>query len=190
VVELALEKRHPWLTGELLFWLWRAGERVEAPGWIAAPFRLQIEGRWAEAAEEWQRRGCVYEVAQALAETGETEALQTALAEFDRLGAQPAAQRVRRWLRERGGVRVRRGPRTATRQNPLGLTRRQLEVLHLLCDGLQNQEIAERLYLSSKTVDHHVSAVLAKLGVHTRGEAAREAIRLGIARDEQPETLV
>ena len=74
-----------------------------------------------------------------------------------------------------------RGPRPRTRQNPAGLTPRELEVLDLLCGGLRNAEIAQRLVVSEKTVDHHVSAILRKLGVHTRGEASAKALRLGLA---------
>jgi DNA-binding CsgD family transcriptional regulator len=73
------------------------------------------------------------------------------------------------------------GPRTATRAHPLGLTRREHEVLDLICAGLTNAEIAARLFISAKTVDHHVSAVLAKLGAPTRGAAASQAARLGLA---------
>ena len=72
------------------------------------------------------------------------------------------------------------GPRAPTRANPAGLTGRQLEVLGLLAEGLRNGQIADRLVLSPKTVDHHVSAILRKLDVGTRTEAAAEAGRLGI----------
>ena len=96
-----------------------------------------------------------------------------------RLGARPAAQMVARKLRERG-ARVPRGPRQATQENPAGLTGRQLEVLALLADGLSNAEIADRLVVSQKTVDHHVSAILKKLAVRSRAQAAAEAARLGI----------
>jgi DNA-binding NarL/FixJ family response regulator len=75
---------------------------------------------------------------------------------------------------------IRRGPRASTRANPAGLTQRELEVLVLLADGLRNAEIAERLYLTPKTVRHYVSAILGKLGVETRTEAARAAAKLGL----------
>ena len=75
---------------------------------------------------------------------------------------------------------VRRGPRAATRENPAGLTARELEVLALVAEGLRNAEIAQRLFLSEKTVGHHVSAILRKLEVRTRSQAGAEAARLGI----------
>jgi DNA-binding NarL/FixJ family response regulator len=77
-----------------------------------------------------------------------------------------------------------RGPRRQTLANPYGLTPRQLQVLCLLSEGLRNAEIAELLVVSEKTVDHHVSAVLAKLGVRNRTKAAAEAARLGLAGSE------
>ena len=75
-----------------------------------------------------------------------------------------------------------RGPRPSTRENPAGLTARELEVLALLVEGLRNAQIAERLVVSEKTVDHHVSAILRKLDVRTRAEAAAEATRWGLKR--------
>ena len=73
-----------------------------------------------------------------------------------------------------------RGPRPRTRENPAGLTAREVEVLALLANGLRNAQIAQQLVVSEKTVDHHVSAILRKLAVHTRGEAGAEAARLGL----------
>jgi DNA-binding CsgD family transcriptional regulator len=161
---LALEKRHLWFAGELAYWQWKAGELGEAPEWIAEPYRLQLAGEPREAAAAWRARGCPYEAARALAESGDEDDLHEALDELGRLGAGPAAAAVRRQL----GIR---GPRAATRENPAGLTAREGEVLALVGDGLQNREIAERLVLSPRTVDHHVSAVLRKLGARTRAEA-------------------
>jgi DNA-binding NarL/FixJ family response regulator len=107
-------------------------------------------------------------------------ALQRGLGELQALGAKPAAAIFARKLRDRGALSLPRGQRAATRANPANLTPRELEVLVLLADGLGNTEIAERVIVSRKTVDHHVSAVLRKLAVKTRGQAGAEAVRLGL----------
>lgn len=173
VYDLAIEKRHPWIAGELAYWRWRCGERFSAPDWIARPFALQIAGDWRAAAEEWKRLNCPYEQARALAD-GDAEAQIKALEILERLGAKPAVEEVRQKLRAAG---VRNLPRSTTRENPFGLTGRQLEILALLTKDMSNAEIAARLHLSPKTVDHHVSAVLAKLEVRSREEAAAVARR-------------
>jgi len=106
------------------------------------------------------------------------EALRAALEIFMRLGAAPAVEITRRRLRERGVRGVSHGPRRATRANPHGLTNRELEVLPLIAEGLSNTKIAERLSASPKTIEHHVSAVLAKLQARSRAEAVRRASEL------------
>jgi DNA-binding CsgD family transcriptional regulator/tetratricopeptide (TPR) repeat protein len=178
-----LEQRLPWFAGELLSWMARAGEEVEVPDWIPRPYALQVAGDWQSAATEWQRLGCVYEAALAEAETGEVEALQRALATFRALGAEPAARSTARRLRVLGVRDIPRGPRPSTRGNAANLTRRQVEILRLLAEGLTNSDIAGRLFLSPKTAGHHVSAVLRKLGAHSRTEAVHEATRLGLLGD-------
>jgi DNA-binding CsgD family transcriptional regulator len=180
-LDLAVRRDDPWLIGELCYWRSRAGVREEIPPGAAEPYALQMVGEWARAAELWAEIGCPYEAALALADADDDDALRRALSELQRLGARPAATIVARRLRERGARGLRRGPRPATRQNPANLTPRELEVLALVVQGLQNAEIAERLFLSGKTVDHHVSAILRKLGVRTRGQASAEAVRLGLA---------
>jgi DNA-binding CsgD family transcriptional regulator len=172
--DLALSARHPWFAGEMAYWLWRAGEDVVAEQWMAKPYALHITGDWRGAAEEWRRLGCPYEEARALAE-GDAEAQTAALAIFEKLSARPAAEALREKMRS-AGLKTPRGPRPATRENPFGLTARQLDILALLAAGLTNAEIAARLHLSPKTVDHHVSAVLAKLEVASR-EAAADVAR-------------
>jgi DNA-binding CsgD family transcriptional regulator/tetratricopeptide (TPR) repeat protein len=169
-----------WLAGELAYWHWRAGGPNQVPDGAAPPFALQMAGDWEAAAERWRALGCPYEAATALAAGDREASLRAALAELERLGARPAVAVVSRRLRELGVRGLARGPRPATRANPANLTTRELEVLALVAEGLRNVEIAERLFISAKTVEHHVSAILAKLGVHTRGEAAKAAARLGI----------
>jgi len=170
VYDLALAKQHPWLAGELAYWRWRCGERFSPPGWLARPFALQIAGNWRAAAEVWRRLDCPYEQARALAD-GDIDAQTAALGIFERLGAKPAIDEVRQKLRA-AGVPVPRKPRTSTRENPFGLTDRQVDILGLLIEGLSNAEIAARLHISPKTADHHVSAILARLDVHSREDAA------------------
>jgi DNA-binding NarL/FixJ family response regulator len=116
----------------------------------------------------------------ALADGGE-DAQLAALAIFEQLGAGPMAAVVRRDLRTKGVRGISRGPRTATKRNPAALTARELEVLVLVAEGLQNAEIADRLFVSPKTVDHHISAILSKLNARTRAEAVAAAYRLGVA---------
>jgi DNA-binding CsgD family transcriptional regulator len=170
---LARTGRQPFVLGVIAFRLWRAGATVAEADIEAAavPYRRMIRGEWAEAAAEWERRGARYTRLTALA-LGDTTAAAEALRTLDDLGATRAAQRLRADLRRRGLSRVPRGPRPSTAANLAGLTARQLEVLTLLGEGLSNAEIADRLTLSGKTVDHHVSALLGKLGVATRGQAA------------------
>jgi DNA-binding CsgD family transcriptional regulator len=148
------------------------------PDGIAEPYALQIDGDWRRAADAWQEAGCPYERAMALAE-GDEPARREALTLFEHLGATPAAAALRQELRAEGVRRVPRGPRPATRANPAGLTGRQMDVMGLLTEGLSNADIAARLFVSPKTVEHHVAAVLSKLGVQSRTEAVALALQHG-----------
>lgn len=186
-VELAVSKRHSWFAGELLSWLALAGESVDVPEWIAEPFAMQIAGDWKGAAAKWRKRGCSYEAAQALSRSDDEVAQRDGLAALEQLGAEPAAKRARRRLRELGVKGIPRGPHESTRSNSAGLTRREIEIAQLISEGLRNNEIAERLFLSPKTVDHHVSSVLSKLGVKTRAHVGREAGRRGLLKNGEPE---
>jgi DNA-binding CsgD family transcriptional regulator/tetratricopeptide (TPR) repeat protein len=180
-LELALRCPAPWEIGDLASWRSRAGVSVEiAPTAVARPFALQMSGDGAQAAELWAEIGCPYESALARGDTDDEGVLRRALDELKAMGAAPAAAIVARRLRRRGARGLPRGPRPSSRENPANLTRRELDVLRLVAEGLRNAEIAERLFLSTKTVDHHVSSILRKLGMRTRGEASAEARRLGL----------
>jgi DNA-binding NarL/FixJ family response regulator len=147
---------------------------------IATPYALEMAGQHEGAAQSCTEMECAYEAALARAQAEDEDSLRMALEDLQGQGAQPAATIVARRLRERGARKLPRGPRRTTRENPAGLTMRELDVLELVSKGLRNSEIAERLVLSEKTVGHHVSAILRKLGVRTRGEAGAEAVRLGL----------
>jgi DNA-binding CsgD family transcriptional regulator len=177
VYETSYAQQDPWIRGMLATWQWRAGAMSSLPEGCAEPYRLEADGRWREAAIAWERLGCPYERACMLGWYGDEPAQRTALTLFEELGAGPASQLLRRQMRARGLRRVPRGARTSTRQNPFGLTRREVQVLELMQSGLRNAVIAKRLFLSTRTVDHHVSAVLAKLGATTRAEAVAIASR-------------
>jgi DNA-binding CsgD family transcriptional regulator/tetratricopeptide (TPR) repeat protein len=172
VTEALAQPLDPARRGAVLRAASLAGIEVATTDPVAEPYLTALRGRWHEAANEWQRRGGHYERAIELLASGEVEPGLEALAVFDRLGAVPAARLARQRLRTIGVRHVPRGPRTETRQHPAGLTGRQAEVFDLVADGLTNAQIADRLVLSVRTVDHHVAAVLQKLGVPSRAEAA------------------
>jgi DNA-binding CsgD family transcriptional regulator/tetratricopeptide (TPR) repeat protein len=177
--ELALEvctTPNAWLRGAVAVWLRRLASPRSLEGEVAEPYRLQLDGDPRGAARAWTRLGSPYEAAMSLADAPEEEALREALSIVIGLGAQSAAQIIRQRLRVLGARSIPAGPRAATRERPFGLTRREYEVLDLICAEHTNAEIAAKLFLSVKTVDHHVSAVLGKLGVPTRG-AARRVVR-------------
>ena len=177
----ALKRGAAWPIAELAYWRSLGGDQTAVPARAHGPFSTQLSGNWALATEQWAEAGCPYEAALARAE-GDEEAQLRAFDELSSLGARPAARIVARRLRERGAS-VPRGPRPQTMANPANLTGRELEVLQLMSQGLRNVDIAGRLVLSTRTVDHHVSAILRKLGVRTRGEATAAASSLGLLED-------
>jgi DNA-binding CsgD family transcriptional regulator/tetratricopeptide (TPR) repeat protein len=164
---------------ELLRYLARCGLEAEPFDGCPEPWAAGLRGDWQAAAAGWARAGDPYERALELAESGEPEPTLEAVRMLDALGAAAAAAIVRDRLRAMGR-RVPRGPQTATRANPARLTERQLAVLGLVTEGMTNAEIADRLVVSVRTVDHHVAAVLGKLGVRSRREAAAAAHEMGI----------
>jgi predicted ATPase/DNA-binding CsgD family transcriptional regulator len=183
VRDLVFERGNRWDRGELAWLLWQAGERDVLTDCLAEPYALLIAGDFAGAAAAWHELGCPYEEACALAASDDPALVRRAVEIFEELGARPALMQAMRRLHTLG-VRdvptLRRGPRATTRAHPSGLTQREAEVLALVAAGLRNAEIAEQLYLTPKTVSHHLSAIYTKLGVETRIEAVNAASQLGM----------
>jgi DNA-binding CsgD family transcriptional regulator len=172
-------------AGATAIWLYRLGEPAAddppaGPHALSGPLASERAGAWARAAAQWNRLGRPYDAALARLGSPDENDLRDALAVFGELGAAAAAGWTRRRMRELGIRTIPRGPRAATRAAPAGLTAREQEVLALISAGLANREISQRLFISERTVQHHVSAVLAKIGVPSRTAAAREAARIGI----------
>ena len=162
------------------WWARKLGIDCEIQGRLTEPFELLLRANdWAGAARAWDEIGCPYETALALGE-GDEAAQKRALDIFTRLGAEPAAARLRKELRAKGVKDLPKAVRPSTKENPAGLTNRQLDVLRALSEGLSDAEIASRLFISPRTASHHVSAILGKLGVQSRTEAAAAAHKLGI----------
>jgi DNA-binding CsgD family transcriptional regulator len=161
-------------------WLRRTGSSRRPRGEVAEPYRHELNGHWEKAAQLWTDLGCPYEAALVRLDAAEEGALREALSIFTELGASAMARLTRQRLRALGVRSIPAGPRSATRGDPLGLTRREREVLEEICAGQTNAAIASKLFISAKTVDHHVSAVLAKLGAPNRNAAAAQAAKLGL----------
>lgn len=173
VMAAGLDLGFRWSTGRIACWLWELGALSEAPAGIAEPYQAIIEGDAGAASKVFESRGIPYERALALMHGSRADQLE-AVELLEALGARAVAAKFRKELRGRG-VSVPRGRGNATRRSAAGLTARQAEVLQLLAEGLSNVEIADRLFVSPRTIENHVSAVLDKLDVSTREEAVSRA---------------
>lgn len=171
VYNMIKDRDNPWAVSELAFWLWRAEKLSEIPNNVVKPYSLQIKGKWKEAAKLWEELKCPYEHALALSE-GDEGAMKKSLEIFEQLGAAAPSSLIKQKMRESGIRSIPKGQRKSTKDNPAGLTKRQYEILKLIAEGLSNSKIADILFISRKTVDHHVSAIFSRLNIHSRTEAA------------------
>lgn len=178
--ELALRSGSARWIGETSIWLSGAGRLERLPDGAEVVAQLMARAQWEEAAAEWDRIGSPYEAAASRVMADEVDTVLAGLAELDRLGAAPLARRTRNRLARMGVEKIPRGPRRSTAANPAGLTARQMDVLGLVVEGFTNAEIAERLFLSARTVDHHVAAILLKLEVENRRQVRSRAEELGL----------
>ncbi|MFL6182883.1 MAG: helix-turn-helix transcriptional regulator, partial [Actinomycetes bacterium] len=170
-----------WARGDLAVWAKRLFPSTSVHGLeVSLPHRLQLAGKPAEAADAWESVGAIYEQALALIEAGGTKRIRRGLTLLDQIGADAVASKLRKDLRDKGETNVPTRSRNSTRANRAGLTAREAEVLALLHEGLSNTELASRLFISPKTVDHHVSSILFKLGVSNRRQAAQVGRELGL----------
>jgi DNA-binding CsgD family transcriptional regulator len=176
----AVQIGEPWWLGEVAFWLRRAGSLEEPPSAVPEPYRMLFDGRCRDAHDTWLTIGCPYQAAQALACSDDEESLREALHAFEDFRARGEREAVARRLRRLGARDI---PRTAGRapaRPRANLSPREIEVLELLSEGRRNAEIAAKLFLSERTVEHHVAAILRKLGTRSRFEATNEARRRGL----------
>lgn len=180
--EIARRWNDPWSLGEALFWQQVVGLPVDAPGVLADPYALLFAGDWRGAVADWRRRGYRYEEGLALM-MGDADGRRDAIRVFEALGARAAAERVRDRLRDQGERALPRGPQERHRAHPVGLTTREEEMLGLLAEGLSNAEIAARVHRSIRTIEHHVAALIDKLGARNRHEAVDIARERGLIGD-------
>ncbi len=166
----------PDFTGEALLWARRVGLSVKVTDRLPDACALSMSGNHRAATERFDALGLPYEAALALLDSGDAEAMREAVHRLEALDAPIAALRARHLMRRNGVSAIPRGSRASTKEDPLGLTSRERDVLTLICDGASNAAIAERLVISPKTVDHHVSSILGKLGVSSRQDAAQVAL--------------
>jgi DNA-binding CsgD family transcriptional regulator len=176
----ALAVGEPWRAGRLAVWLRRLGELDALPPLaLPAPCAAELRGSLGEAHEAWLTAGNPYEAALVLL-GGDATALARALDDLDRLGAAPAAALARRRLRELGNSPA-RGRNKATRADPLGLTPRERALVEHLAAGWTDRAIAAAWHRSTRTVEHHVAKLLAKLGLRSRADVAGHIAALAVA---------
>ncbi|MCF0074961.1 AAA family ATPase [Dyadobacter sp. CY261] len=176
VVQMIRQTKKITDDNKLFFWLKRARK-----DYILTEGSDHRHDQERLSAAYWEKLGCPYEYALTLFD-GDEDDMKQALTIVQKLGADTVYDKMRQSMRSVGLKKIPRGKRLSTRSNSAQLTTRELDVLHHLRTGMQNREIAEKLFISAKTVDHHISALLLKLNVSSRVKAVHEALKLGIVK--------
>jgi DNA-binding CsgD family transcriptional regulator/tetratricopeptide (TPR) repeat protein len=164
----------PWLSGQLMVWAFRLNLEIEISSPIAAIYQLEIDGDAEVAAREWESLGAPFEQAVCLMRCGDS-GLRQAAELFTKQGAHQGLSLIRTLCRKNGVQGIKRGQYSAAKNNRLGLTAREHQIYMLLVAGLSNAEISSQLNRSVRTIEHHASQVLAKVGVKSRGEIRSSA---------------
>ena len=169
-----------WSAGELEIWIHRFGfdKQVSSAQKLPEPHRLELQGKYFEAADAWLSLGIPYHAALSLMQADGADAVKAlprAYKMLEAMDAKAGMAIIRDQAKELGISsklpREKRGPYKATRQHPAGLTLKEQEVLGFILEGASNKEISDSLSRSRRTVENHVSSILAKLNVNNRLEA-------------------
>lgn len=177
--EVMEKTNNPLEANEFCFWLSKARNQNIPSNDSFKGYRFENKHAVKNAVSAWQRLGCPYEQGLILFEGTNADKIE-ALDIMQKLGAVAVVNKMKQQMRNEGIKNIPRGIRKSTQSNPAHLTERELGILQLLHEGMQNKEIADKLFISPKTVDHHISSIFYKLEVNTRSKAAKEAVKLGI----------
>ncbi|WP_147160497.1 helix-turn-helix transcriptional regulator [Novosphingobium sediminis] len=182
--QLAVESADPYNSNLAALWMFRLGHTPQDLGAaLHGAVSEEFAGEGGAAAAVWLGGGYRFNASLARLYTvgtaAEAEFLE-ALQELQAMGALAGIALAGSLAAERG-IRLpaqgrKRGPYRAARSHPLGLTRREVDILRMMVDGESNREIAERLGRSLRTVEHHVSAILGKIGIESRVQAVLYAV--------------
>jgi DNA-binding CsgD family transcriptional regulator len=179
VINLVSQIGNLYENSEFVFWLFKARKKHIPVRELFPGYNLNNPMNAVKAVEIWKKLGCPYEQAIALFEGSEDDK-RAAITILHKLGASTIIEKLKFKMRSSGIKSIPRGARKTSRSNSANITEREMDILNLLKEGLQNKEIASRLYISAKTVDNHISSILYKLEVNSRIKAVQEAAHLGI----------
>ncbi|HEX2533592.1 MAG TPA: AAA family ATPase [Chitinophagaceae bacterium] len=179
VTAMLKEVEDPCCASEFCFWLQRTGRPATGGAAQYDPYRLLEAGKTGEAAAFWMGKGCIYDAALCLFQ-GNEEEKRKAITLVQGLRATATARRMKQEMEASGIKKVPRGKRSSTLANPAQLTSREVQILQYLQEAASNKEIAAALFISAKTVDHHISSILFKLEAPSRSKAVTQAIKLGL----------